>query len=71
MKVILSQVATFPFPLITTEQGPLLQPVAILQRHTILRDDYPIQQVLKQYEGLSVNDNSWEDVEQLHILFQT
>lgn len=57
-----SKTNSIPFSLHTTEVGPQLLPIPILQRCTILRNSENIDQVLIQREGMLKADNSWEDV---------
>lgn len=58
-----SQINCLPLPLMTTEIGPSLQPVRILQHRTILRNSQSVDQVLIQWEGMLDSDNSWEDID--------
>lgn len=64
-----SQVNSMPLPLIATEIGPSLQPKAILQQRTFLRNSEQIEQILVQWEGMMDSENSWEDVEYMRQYF--
>ncbi|KAH7651161.1 Chromo domain-like protein [Dioscorea alata] len=64
-----SQVNSIPLPLRTTEFGPSLQPVAILQYRTVLRNSQSIDQVLVQWERMIESENSWEDVNYMKHYF--
>lgn len=54
-----------PIPLVTTEKGPILQPTQLLQYREIKRSNHWVQQVLVKWEGLTDDDNSWEDLQPL------
>lgn len=54
-----------PLPLTTHELGPILQPVAVLNRRELMQNDHVISQVLIQWEGLSNTDATWEDVDDI------
>ncbi|PNX93203.1 hypothetical protein L195_g016354 [Trifolium pratense] len=54
-----------PLPLTTHELGPILQPIAVLQRRDIVRNEHAIQQVLIKWEGLNDTDATWEDVDEI------
>jgi hypothetical protein len=51
-----------PLPLTTHELGPILQPIAILQKREIMRNEQTIAQVKIQWEGLTDKEATWEDV---------
>lgn len=51
---------------ITNEIGPILHQLSIVQNHQLFHDGRIIPQVLIHWEGLTHEDNSWEDVEQLN-----
>lgn len=55
-----SQVNSIPLPLLTTELGPSLQPIAILQHRTVLGNSQQIDQILVQWEGMLDSENSWK-----------
>ncbi|XP_077219675.1 uncharacterized protein LOC143853852 [Tasmannia lanceolata] len=40
---------------------PLISPLAVLSTRTVLRDDFPVKQVLVQWRGLLPEDTSWKD----------
>ncbi|KAI5440977.1 hypothetical protein KIW84_010441 [Lathyrus oleraceus] len=50
---------------ISYELGPILQPVAVLNRRELMQNDHVISQVLIQQEGLSNTDATWEDVDDI------
>ncbi|WVZ25959.1 hypothetical protein V8G54_004503 [Vigna mungo] len=51
-----------PLPFTTSEMGPILQPVAILQTRTILQGSKLRPQVLVQWDPCNNANTSWEDV---------
>lgn len=58
-----SQANSIPFPLVTTEVGPFLQPIDILWRHRVLKHSLLVEQILVQWEGMVDSKNSWEDLD--------
>jgi len=59
----------FPLPLTTTEQGPLLLSLKILQSRVVLRDSKQVLQVLVQWNLGGLADSTWEDVEDLRSAY--
>lgn len=57
--------SSIPLPLISTEEDAILQPKGILQFRTIFRNGHQIVQAVVQWDYLSSEDNTWEDVDQL------
>jgi len=51
-----------PLSLITSEDGPVLQPIAILHSRVILRGGEHISQVFVKWEGLKDYEATWEDL---------
>ncbi|WVZ05912.1 hypothetical protein V8G54_019258 [Vigna mungo] len=54
-----------PLPLTTSEFGPLIQPIRILDSRTIVRNGKQVEQRLVQWDSLSEAENSWEDLVEL------
>jgi hypothetical protein len=50
-----------PLPLLHTEQGPLLDPLQVLQTRIFNSNGQAIQQALVQWEGLTEAEATWED----------
>lgn len=55
-------------PILTEDNHPIHQPVAILDRRTILRNGESVPQALVQWSGLLLEDSSWEDLVNLDEL---
>ncbi|CAJ2652292.1 unnamed protein product [Trifolium pratense] len=55
-----------PLPLTTTEHGPMLSPIAIIDRRTIIQNAQPVQQVQVQWEGLLPTETTWEKWDEFH-----
>ncbi|WVZ04846.1 hypothetical protein V8G54_018192 [Vigna mungo] len=54
-----------PLPLTTSEFGPLIQPISILDSRTTVRNGKQVEQRLVQWDSLSEAENSWEDLVEL------
>jgi len=60
--------AYLPLPLSTTENGPSIQPLPVLES-IIMRHSYPVPQVLIQWDSLDVAAATWEDVDEIKDSF--
>ncbi|KAJ9537379.1 hypothetical protein OSB04_030112 [Centaurea solstitialis] len=59
----------FPLPLTTTAHGPVSVPKDILQTRFLLRKGQQVQQVLVHWEGMPIEEATWEDWEPLQAIF--
>lgn len=51
------------------DQHPVLRPIALLGKRTILRHGRPVQQVLIQWENLPLSDATWEFSQHIALEF--
>ncbi|WVY91245.1 hypothetical protein V8G54_036759 [Vigna mungo] len=58
-----------PLPTTSNDLPPVIQPVAILKSRVILRGMNQVPQVLVQWEGLEVDNATWEDQSTLQQAF--
>lgn len=57
-------VAYLPLPLLTAENGPIVQPKEVLQTRMLLRNESQIPQALILWDDDDVDAASWEDIEE-------
>ncbi|XP_077217844.1 uncharacterized protein LOC143852343 [Tasmannia lanceolata] len=60
---------TIPLPLMTTDGAAILQPTAILNYRHLKRQNQWVAQALVQWEGLPLEEASWEDIAHLWHLY--
>jgi hypothetical protein len=58
-----------PLPLTTTEQGPLIEPQAIIAHRTVIQNARPVQQVQVQWEGTLPPEVTWENWNDFKVLY--
>ncbi|WVY96655.1 hypothetical protein V8G54_028806 [Vigna mungo] len=58
-----------PLPITHTELPPVIQPAAILQSRLILRGSHQVPQHLVQWEGIDMDNATWEDQSTLQQVF--
>nr|KYP59123.1 hypothetical protein KK1_014552 [Cajanus cajan]KYP59152.1 hypothetical protein KK1_014583 [Cajanus cajan] len=58
-----------PLPLTTTELGPTVQPLQVLDSRVIMRQSQSIPQLLIQWDSLDVAAATWEDTAEIQESF--
>ncbi|CAJ2644785.1 unnamed protein product [Trifolium pratense] len=58
-----------PLPLTMSDNGPMIQPVEILQVRTIMKGTQRIHQVLVQWDQYDIAEATWEDIDDLQKNF--
>ncbi|XP_077231513.1 uncharacterized protein LOC143864475 [Tasmannia lanceolata] len=64
-----SVVVPLELPLISINSRPVIEPVAILNERQILHQGKWIKQSLVQWKQLPLEETSWEDADEFHLLF--
>ncbi|CAL5199682.1 unnamed protein product [Lathyrus oleraceus] len=58
-----------PLPLTTTDTGPVIAPIAILQARSVKKGSNIISQVLVQWENMTPAEATWEDFDETLDIF--
>jgi hypothetical protein len=58
-----------PLPLTTSEIGPILQPISVLDTRIIIQGSTPVPQMLIQWEGLDPSAATWEDKAEIELIY--
>lgn len=58
-----------PLPLLTTETGPVLTPLSVLDSRILLQQGQQTPQVLVQWQQLSSKEATWENYENFRALY--
>ncbi|CAH9095874.1 unnamed protein product [Cuscuta epithymum] len=60
-----SELPYLPFPLTSSELGPMLSPWKVLDVRVVKRQDKMVWQLLIQWEATEVKDATWEDLQDI------
>ncbi|XP_073220461.1 uncharacterized protein [Cicer arietinum] len=55
-----------PLALTTTEQGPIMLPLSIIDHRAVIQNGQPVCQVQVQWEGVSPTETTWENWYEFH-----